>query len=276
MHHRRQPRRIRRLWAIALTVAVAAPFALTSTVSPAAATDTGLHGIGPGSPLLIDRPLDTGGTFGCTANFIWQSGSTKYLGTAGHCVTQEADGSAATRVRVCATNCVFGSFTNTLHEFTSSEGLVELCGPNTSSCSFPVRAHGAVGTDFALIPLPSSVATQLRPEVPIFGGPNGTDTVGTGDALCIYGGGLGVGETIATKGRPVVGLSSTSSAWYGYGPTAVGDSGAPVIDCTSAAAVGIHTHGPCLSPPSTSCGTTIARAKALASAQGLSISIVEP
>ncbi len=273
MHHPRQPRRIRRLLALALAVAVMAPLALTSTVSPAAATDTGLHGIGPGSPLLIDRPQDTGGTFGCTANFIWQSGSTKYLGTAGHCVTQ-GNGTAATRVRVCATNCVLGAFTNTLHEFTSSAGLVELCGPNTSSCSFPVRVSGGVGSDFALIPLRSGL--DLRPEVPIFGGPDGTDTVGIGDALCIYGGGLGVGETIATKGRPIVGLSSTSNAWHGYGPTAIGDSGAPVIDCTSTAAVGIHTHGPCLSPPSTSCGTTIARATALASSQGLSISIVEP
>ena len=240
--------------AFACLAALAAPFAGSASAAP-----DGLNGIGPGSPLLITR---NGGTFGCTANFIWQSGSSKYLGTAGHCLT------GSTRVRVCATNCVFGSTTNVGNAL----GLVELCGPTTAACSFPVVADNNEGNDFGLIPLSAVSAASLRREVPIFGGPNGEASVGFGSKLCMYGTGVGPGDVIATKGRVAVGISSDATTWFSHGVATPGDSAAPVSQLTTGAAIGLQTHIACAGP-SGMCGTTATRARALAATQGLTITL---
>lgn len=259
--------------------------AVTALLAPmgggAQATSSGLDGIGPGSPLLINR---SDGTFGCTANFIWQSGSTKYLGTAGHCLVSNTDGALATQVRVCAENCVFGATTNFVNHFLSLDGLAHLCGGSAPSCSFPVLADSGLGSDFALIPLSAVPPSSLRPEVPVFGGPSGTAEVEPDDALCMYGTGQGVGETAATKGRPAIGVSSNSTTWYANGAARIGDSGAPVVACDpdlAGAAVGIQTHVTCgvtdlAKSKVRMCGTTVARAVAIAANEELSISIVEP
>lgn len=60
----------------------------TTTVPLALITPQMAENIGPGSHLLIEIP--SAGTFGCTANFIWASGATRYLGAAGHCFIPEA------------------------------------------------------------------------------------------------------------------------------------------------------------------------------------------
>ena len=88
---------------------------VTKTVPLALVTPAMASNIGPGSHLLIEMD---GGTFGCTANFVWQSGATRYLGAAGHCFVPEgltathgpgADWNASgVRVSVCVSNCSFG------------------------------------------------------------------------------------------------------------------------------------------------------------------------
>jgi hypothetical protein len=59
----------------------------TRTIPAALVTPAMAQNIGPGSHLLIDIP--NAGTFGCTTNFIWASGNTRYLGAAGHCFIPE-------------------------------------------------------------------------------------------------------------------------------------------------------------------------------------------
>jgi hypothetical protein len=54
---------------------------LTTNIPLAAVTPAMAQNIGPGSHLLMEIP--GAGTFGCTANFVWASGSTRYLGAAG-------------------------------------------------------------------------------------------------------------------------------------------------------------------------------------------------
>lgn len=215
----------------------------------------GIDGIGPGSPILVTL----GGllTENCTANFIWKDTSNqKYLGTAGHCLEN------ATRVEVCWKNCVLGAFTNWVHDFVPP-GLVELCGSATTSCSdmIPVRSKGQ-GSDFGLIRLSHAPSGSLRPEMPIFDGPSGSDsTVGLGEPLCMYGAGLGVGETTATKGRALVGVSTSGGTWHAHGVASKGDSGAPVVNCLNGKAVGLQTHIACL--PGITCGTTVSQAESI-------------
>src|SRR5256712_12645982 len=91
----------------------------TTTVPLALVTPAMAQNIGPGSHLLIEIP--GAGTFGCTANFVWASGGTRYLGAAGHCFLPE--GTTAThgpgtdydasgvQVSVCVSNCSFGGET---------------------------------------------------------------------------------------------------------------------------------------------------------------------
>jgi len=59
----------------------------TTVVPLALVTPAMAQNIGPGSHLLIEIP--GAGTFGCTANFVWASGGTRYLGAAGHCFLPE-------------------------------------------------------------------------------------------------------------------------------------------------------------------------------------------
>jgi hypothetical protein len=269
-----RPRHLR----VALLAGAVAAALLAPLGSDASAADPGLDGIGPGSPILVNR---SDGSFGCTANFIWKSGTSRYLGAAGHCLISDTDGTRATRVRVCEAQCVFGATTSIANS--ALNALTELCGPTTVACSFPVLANGGVGNDFALIPLSEVATSSLRREVPIFGGPSGTATVQTGTTVCMYGTGVGPGDTAATKGRPAVGVGSDSAAWFADGVGTPGDSGAPVVTCESGlagAAVGFQTHAACLPaseiPPSTMCGTTVARAKTIAANKNLTITILEP
>src|SRR5438093_1029480 len=103
---------------------------ITTVVPLALVTPAMAQNIGPGSHLLIDIPGE--GTFGCTANFVWASGVTRYLGAAGHCfipsnaVATHGPGAnynaSGVVVRVCVSNCSFGGETG----FTVTGTLVQL------------------------------------------------------------------------------------------------------------------------------------------------------
>ncbi|HLF99756.1 MAG TPA: hypothetical protein VI916_04745 [Acidimicrobiia bacterium] len=251
-----------------LIVKLAGPEGVPSDVPNGVPLPVPYGDLGPGTPLVITRP---DGTWGCTANFIWRSGGTKYLGTAGHCLFP-----TPSRIQACVSGCVFGVTSGAV-----LSPLVDVCNLN---CSFPVIANGGVGNDFGLIGLANSTST-LRYTVPVFGGPVGSIALTAGQPVCYYGNGLGVGEVFATKARVAIGAGATANAWYADGAASLGDSGAPVVKCDphtsdairGSAAIGIETHGPCASviPARTMCGTTVARAIGLAASSGLSISIAE-
>src|SRR6185436_3944216 len=122
---------------------------LTRTVPLAAVTPAMAENIGPGSHLIIDIP--GAGTFGCTANFIWASGATRYLGAAGHCFIPEgttathgpcADFNASgVRVSVCVSNCSFGGESG----FTLTGALVVL---GAVAYARQTAADGDIGNDF--------------------------------------------------------------------------------------------------------------------------------
>ena len=261
----------------------------THLVTPAMAQN-----IGPGSHLLMVIPGE--GTFGCTANFVWEDGATRFLGAAGHCFVPA--GLSATHgpgadydasgvvVRVCVSNCSFGGELG----FSFTGDLVEL-----GSVAYARQTTDGVdlGNDFGVVTIPPALASLIRPSMPVFGGPTGTDTVGQGELVCHYGNGVGVGETFLTMARVGVGGGADSAVWMGDLAAAPGDSGSAVVTCDSdgtgfhgRGAAGILTH---LSVQVCPCdagtltfqqgvvfGTTTARAIEMAREAGLSLSVVLP
>ena len=259
----------------------------TTVVPLAMVTPQMAQNIGPGSHLIIEMPGV--GTFGCTANFIWAGGTTRYLGAAGHCFIPE--GTTAThgpgadydasgvQVSVCVSNCSFGGQTG----FIVTGDLVQL-GP--VAYARQTASSGDVGNDFGVVTIPAALASMIRPAMPVFGGPTTVETVALGQPVCHYGNGVIVGETFVTMARVGVGGGSNASYWSGDLAAAPGDSGSAVVTCAPAIAgmqgrgaagvlthlgveAGVEQHGFVL-------GTTIARAIAMAREANLSLSVVFP
>jgi hypothetical protein len=248
--------------------------------------------IGPGSHLLITIPNE--GTFGCTANFVWADGATRYLGAAGHCFVPA--GLSATHgpgadfdasgvvVQVCVSNCSFGGQTG----FTLTGDLVQL-----GSVAYARQTLNGddIGNDFGVVTIPAALASSIRPSMPVFGGPTETDTIEPAEPVCHYGNGVVVGETFLAMARVGLGGGGDVAVWMGDLAAAPGDSGSAVVTCDSdgtgfhgRGAAGILTH---LSVQVCPCdvgsltfqqgvvfGTTTARAIEMAREAGLSLSVV--
>jgi hypothetical protein len=259
---------------------------VTTVVPLALVTPAMAHNIGPGSHLIIDIP--GAGTFGCTANFVWASGGTRYLGAAGHCFLPEgmtathgpgADYNAsAVRVSVCVSNCSFGGETG----FVLSGNLVSL---GAVAYARQTAADGDVGNDFGLVTIPAGLASQVRTAMPVFGGPTAIASVAQGQPLCHYGNGVVVGETFLTMARIGVATGSTSTAWMGDLLAAPGDSGSAVVTCDVSgtevhgqAAAGILTHLAVVvgTEQGVVFGTTTLRAIEMGREAGLSLTVVFP
>jgi hypothetical protein len=159
---------------------------------------------------------------GCTANYIFTDGASRYVGTARHCVDRKGQ-EVAMQVDT-TTIAVVG----TVSHMTSGEG--------------------EPGNDWALVRIDPAVAAKwgVNPAVPVVGGPNGIYT-GCGspplrqEPLKYYGHGYGVA---VGPGKPEFGVGTN---WYddGYGWTgfgAPGDSGSPVLHALTSQAVGNFTH----------------------------------
>lgn len=209
----------------------------------------GGDGIGPGSRLVIHMP---GGSFLCTANFIFTDGVKQYMGTAGHCLLpsgktsthgSDADYTASnTTVEVCIASCLTGGWTGFL------TGTDVTLGPAT----YARQNFGGVqvGNDFGIVEIPSSLAAYVRPSMPMWGGPSGIETNSGGKAICHFGNGVFVGETLATKGRVGYGLGGNASMFSAVHVAYGGDSGSAINTCAPDStgihgikAVGVLTHG---------------------------------
>jgi hypothetical protein len=251
---------------------------LTTRVSAASLPEQA-SGIGPGSHLLIEMD---GGTYGCTASYVWESGGSLLLGTAGHCVLPDdatathgpgADHDpAGTKVSVCVADCSFGGLTG----FVITGDLVEL-GP-VRYARQESSGGDQIGFDFGVVEIPPSLHGLVRTSMPVFGGPDQAGTLSSGDQVCHYGAGVAVGETWPTMGRTGLGLLADDEAWFAASAAAPGDSGSALQTCTpgadgiaGVAAIGTLTHLSSLGVA----GTTNAQSAALArSDAGLSISLV--
>jgi hypothetical protein len=206
-------------------------------------TPTGVErppvGIGPGTWLISLFCSNIGGVqvpdgfAWCTANFVFQNGSTYGLGTAGHCGAAGALASPVTAVvtpppEVCADG---GS-----------------CEPGIYAIgTFSIVRNNGLGDDFAMISIYPQFNSWMRPAMPVFGGPTGAYTGGLAGVpghtvseggnnvlLPSYfpsvvghcGNGLvvGTGDTCRTS----AGLFAASTWYAWYGPSFEGDSGSGV------------------------------------------------
>jgi hypothetical protein len=241
----------------------------------AAPTPNAADGIGPGSYLLITR---SDGTFICTANFVWSGGGTLYLGAAGHCFLTSnensvKDGNPVSRVQVCTSNCFFGGQLGAVVRGTFADlGAVAYARQKDPLAPDPKD----IGHDFGLVTIPAALAGQVRAAEPVWGGPTSpaSPNLATGDPVCVYGNGIVLGETFATRARPGVAEEQAAGAWYAALPASPGDSGSGVVNCSTRAAVGILTHLVAGVPGGTA-GTTVDQAISMASRDGgLSIAVV--
>lgn len=247
------------------TVAAQRSAGIRAASTPAAAT-----GIGPGSKLIIFRP---DGEYGCTANFVWKSGTATLLGAAGHCFLPEGKVATAgpgadynpgnVKVSVCVSGCNFGGETG----FSITGTLV----PLGSVVYARQTLNGQdIGNDFGLVQVPAAALSQVRASLPVWAGPTASsaqDSIGT--VLCHYGNGIGVGEIFPTMARVGLGMGGTAAAWYADLAAAPGDSGSAVETCAATTvglhgvgAVGILTH--LTGGTAITAGTTVARAIAMA------------
>ena len=190
-------------------------------------SDAGAQGLAVGEerlntdcPGVATRGVSAAGCivapYGCTANFIFTDGASKYVGTARHCVDRV--GQEVTMQVDSTTLAVVGTVT----KMTSGDG--------------------EPGNDFALIRIDPAVAAKwgVNPAVPVSGGPNGIYTGCGPTAVTHYGHGYGVA---VAQGKLEGGLATNwhddGFGWTGAG--APGDSGSPVLTADGKAA-GDFTH----------------------------------
>src|SRR3954451_12407957 len=171
----------------------------------------GVQGAGVSAAGCIVAPA------GCTANFIFASGGSQYVGTARHCVN--SIGEEVTMQVDPTTLAVVG----TVAYMTSGEGVP--------------------GNDWSLIKIDPAVASKwgVTPSIPVVGGPSGVYTgCDVGTPLVHYGHGYGVA---VAQGKLEGGVSTNwhndGFGWAGAG--APGDSGSGVLTADGQA-VGDFTH----------------------------------
>ena len=262
---------------------------LATTIPVALVTPAAAGNIGTGSALLITIPVE--GRFGCTANFVWAAGGTRYLGAAGHCFIPadraathgpgaDYDASGVV-VDVCIEGCEGNFRTNQITGTWVRLGRVAYARQTLDGED--------VGNDFGVVEIPQAVRDFVRLDMPVWGGPTGTETLNLGDYGCHYGHGLGVGEVFVTKARVGVGGGSDAAAWMGDFAAAFGDSGSGLVGCvndgvgsfTGTGAIGVLTHIGVSADETSGAhgitfGTTIARAIEMAREARLRLSLVLP
>jgi hypothetical protein len=165
-------------------------------------------GIRPGSWMIAPS--------GCTMNFVFQSGGSYAIGTAGHCANR---GDPVVLL--------------TLAPGTENPVLVEI---GTTSVSH----DNGVGDDFALVPIRAELNPWVSPTISIVAGPCGSYTGSGPETVWHYGHGVGIG----TGGTPRAGLALTWRATaFGWDGAAIfGDSGSAVRVGTGLQAAGDLTH----------------------------------
>jgi hypothetical protein len=174
----------------------------------------------------------TRGAGDCTANFVYSDAADNlYLGQAAHCAStgaaDELDGCTATSLPLGTEVRLGNSGVSGRLAYSSWLSMQEAGEADQDACRY---------NDFALIRIPAAARWMVNPSLPVFGGPNGINTVG-----------VGVGEPVRTYGNSPIrqGLEALSpkqgaivggagNGWshtvYTFTPGIPGDSGSPYLD----------------------------------------------
>jgi hypothetical protein len=210
------------LGAVAISVCLVAPSVASAWAPPDQAT------VHPGVQVITE-----GGQ--CTANFVYQDGSSVYLGQAAHCSST----GAATDTNGCEADSLP---VGTPVEVTgaSQPGVLAYNSWLTMQAKRETDADTCAYNDLALIRLDPADVGKVNPSVPGFGGPTGVGSWGgTGSTVYSYGNSsLRFGITFLSPKQGIV-VQNAPSGWshdvYTLTPGIPGDSGSGFLSANGGA-----------------------------------------
>jgi hypothetical protein len=171
----------------------------------------------------------------CTSNFVYQDGSTVYLGQAAHC----SGTGAATETNGCdAESLPIGTPVEVAGA--SQPGTLVYNSWLTMQAHGETDANACAYNDFALVRLDPADVPNVNPSVPALGGPTGMGTWGNaGSTVYTYGNSSLRGGVAALSPKQGVVVQNTGGGWshdvYTASPGIPGDSGSGFLNATGGA-----------------------------------------
>jgi hypothetical protein len=172
----------------------------------------------------------------CTANFIYYSGSTVYIGQAAHCSgtggNLATNGCTSGSLPLGTAVNIIGAAHPGVMVYNSWLTMQSVAESDANTCQF---------NDLALVQVDAADVGQVNPSVPFFGGPAGLNSAGTavGDTVLSYGNSslrLGLAPLSPKRG---VSLGDEGAGWshrvLTVTPGIPGDSGSGFLDSTGRA-----------------------------------------
>jgi hypothetical protein len=172
----------------------------------------------------------------CTANFIFQDGSSTYIGQAAHC--------SSTGAQTDTNGCESGSLPiGTPVEITgaSRPGTLAYNSWISMQARGETNADACAYNDFALVRIDPADVAKVNPSVPRFGGPTGlgSSAAGLGDTVYSYGNSSLRGGVTTLSPKQGVVVQGAGNGWsrtvYTVTPGVPGDSGSGFMDANGAA-----------------------------------------
>ena len=170
----------------------------------------------------------------CTANFVFYSGTTVYIGQAAHCSgtggSTETDGCTSHSLPIGTPVDVGGVTTGTL-AYNSWINMQANHVTDPDTCAY---------NDLALIRLSPAAAALVNPSIPFWGGPTGVGgATAAGDKLYSYGNSSLLPGPSPISPIRAISLGDAGAGWshtvYGIRPGIPGDSGSAFLNASGKA-----------------------------------------
>jgi hypothetical protein len=168
----------------------------------------------------------------CTANFVFSNGTDVFIGQAAHC---SGDGGGATATNGCeAPSLPLGTPVEV--DGATQPGTLAYSSWITMQAVGETDANACQFNDFSLVKLDPADHDRVSPNIPVLGGPQGTNTDGTstGESVYSYGNSslrAGISQLSPKEG---VSLGTNGGRWnhpvYTVTPGVPGDSGSASLD----------------------------------------------
>jgi hypothetical protein len=145
----------------------------------------------------------------CTSNFVFQDGSTAYLGQAAHCsgtgATTETNGCEADSLPIGTPVEVDGATRPGTLAYNSWMTMQQVGESDEETCAY---------NDLALIRLDPADVPNVNPSVPAFGGPTGVGSWdGTGSTVYTYGNSSLRGGVTALSPKQGIVVQNSPGGW---------------------------------------------------------------
>ncbi len=165
----------------------------------------------------------------CTANFVFRSGATVYIGQAAHCSgtgdSTETDGCTSKSLPI-GTKVKVGDVVTGTMVYNSWITMQKRHEKRPNVCAY---------NDLALIKLPPSAVAKVNPSVPFWGGPTGVGgATASGDTVYSYGNSELRGGATTLSPKRGASLGDDGNGWshtvYTASPGIPGDSGSGFLN----------------------------------------------